>query len=176
VIDENIERNAVIYNLWEKGLTVAEIAQETFIPRSTVGYYVRKFNKKARRGEPIIIHIPPKKPDSKTLATNAMIKILATQRIVETARNEGLEAIPKFLGAFKELKELEKILYITKDESEAFLALFGKKDKPFIQQVEEKTESSDIGKFLDNLREREKRNSKTMDEKFGRFISNLKGD
>ena len=176
MFDENIERNAVIYKLWEKGLTVTEIAQETFIPRSTVGYYVRKFNKKARRGEPIIIHGPLEKLDSETLANNAMIKIFATQIIVERVRNEGPEAIRKYLETFKALKELEKILYLTKDESEAVLKLLRKEDNQFFQPVRGRTESGDIGEFLDSLKKRNLRASASMDEKYGRFISDLKGD
>jgi hypothetical protein len=39
----NSERNRVIYELWEKNLTIGEISSSTNIPRSTVGYYVRKF-------------------------------------------------------------------------------------------------------------------------------------
>ena len=176
MFDENIGRNAVIYKLWEKGLTVNEIAQETFIPRSTVGYYVRKFNKKARRGEPIIIYGSLEKLDSKTLAMNAMIKIFASQRILDMAVNKGPEAIREFLETYKATKELEKILTLTKDESEAYSKLIGKKDKQFLQQVERRTESSDIGEFLDSLRAQAQKNSNSMDEKFGRFISDLKGD
>jgi len=50
----NPERNRVIYELWEKNLTVDQISSRTGIPRSTVGYYVRKFNKLAVEGKPIV--------------------------------------------------------------------------------------------------------------------------
>ena len=50
----NPERNGIIYELWEKNLTVDHISSRTGIPRSTVGYYVRKFNKLAVEGKPIV--------------------------------------------------------------------------------------------------------------------------
>ena len=54
MIQENTDRNILVYELWTKGRTIDEIASETAIPRSTVGYYVRKFNKRAKSGEPIV--------------------------------------------------------------------------------------------------------------------------
>ncbi|UCG45504.1 MAG: hypothetical protein JSV58_01615 [Candidatus Bathyarchaeota archaeon] len=42
-----------------KDLTVKEIASYTGIPRSTVGYFVRKFNKLAAEGKPIVFLGPP---------------------------------------------------------------------------------------------------------------------
>jgi hypothetical protein len=42
---ENIERNKKIFGLWKKGHTIDQISLLTDIPRSTVGYYIRKFNK-----------------------------------------------------------------------------------------------------------------------------------
>ena len=50
----NPERNRVIYELWEKNLTVDQISSRTGVPRSTVGYYVRKFNKLAVEEKPIV--------------------------------------------------------------------------------------------------------------------------
>ena len=50
----NSERNRLIYDLWEARLTVSEISFRTGIPRSTVGYYVRKFNRLAAKGKPVV--------------------------------------------------------------------------------------------------------------------------
>ena len=50
----NVERNRIIYDLWEKNLTVNQISSTTGIPRSTVGYYVRKFNRLAVEGKPVV--------------------------------------------------------------------------------------------------------------------------
>lgn len=57
MIRQNINRNRVIYGLWERGLTVKQIAAETGVPEGTVGYYVRKFNKAAAQGKPVVFPI-----------------------------------------------------------------------------------------------------------------------
>ena len=42
----NVERERLIYRYWRLGYTVDRISRLTGIPRNSVGYYVRKFNKK----------------------------------------------------------------------------------------------------------------------------------
>jgi len=54
MIASNVERNKLISGLWEKGLTVDQISSMSGIPRSTIGYYVRKFNRLAAKGEPVV--------------------------------------------------------------------------------------------------------------------------
>jgi len=63
MIQENPDRNFLIYEMWTNGSTIDEISFETGIPRSTVGYYVRKFNKCAKSGEPIVVQRIRKKTD-----------------------------------------------------------------------------------------------------------------
>jgi hypothetical protein len=63
----NIERNAAIYKLWEEGKSVEEISLLTGIPRSTVGYYVHKFNAAARTGGAIPLPPPTKKQPAEIL-------------------------------------------------------------------------------------------------------------
>ena len=65
MIKENLGRNFLIYEQWKDGRTIDEISFDTGIPRSTIGYYVRKFNKNARRGEPIAFQPIKEKPDEK---------------------------------------------------------------------------------------------------------------
>src|SRR4030066_80568 len=60
MIRQNVSRNRVIYGLWEKAYTVEQIAVETGIPRGTVAYYVRKFNRVAAQGKPVVF------PESET--------------------------------------------------------------------------------------------------------------
>jgi hypothetical protein len=50
----NFQRNKIICELWEKNLTVEQTASSTGIPRSTVGYYFRKFNRLAAQGKPVV--------------------------------------------------------------------------------------------------------------------------
>ena len=42
----NVERERLIYRYWVQGHTIDEISRLTGIPRSSVGYYVKKFNRK----------------------------------------------------------------------------------------------------------------------------------
>jgi hypothetical protein len=44
MIPRNLERRETIHELWLQGFTVDEISSQTGIPRSSVGYYVAKFN------------------------------------------------------------------------------------------------------------------------------------
>jgi hypothetical protein len=60
MIPSNVDRNRVIFELWEQNLTVDEISSRTGIPRGTVGYYVRKFNRLAVEGKPIVFLKKPK--------------------------------------------------------------------------------------------------------------------
>ena len=46
----NLERERLVYRYWVQGHTIDEISRLTGIPRSSVGYYVRKFNRKYGEG------------------------------------------------------------------------------------------------------------------------------
>ncbi len=121
MVNENPERNARIYELWELGLTIDKIAFETGYPRSTVGYYVRKFRMKAKKGEPIILPHVVERPDSGTLALRAVIKSRIFEELTERIKDGDLDTIYKSLMILKLIKELQRDLFPTKEESEAFL-------------------------------------------------------
>jgi transposase len=103
----NSERNRVIYELWEKNLTVEEISSNTGIPRSTVGYYVRKFNKLAAKGKPVVF---PGPSGSAIIPTNYTqdIQLMSTleTRILESVVHGDWEGLYYRLSAFRHLKEL----------------------------------------------------------------------
>ena len=121
MVKENPERNARIYELWVLGLTIDEIALETGYPRSTVGYYIRKFNKKAKRGELIILPHVVERPDSETLALQAVLKSSVFVKLTERINAGDLDTVYKSLMILKLVKELQRDLFSTKEESEAFL-------------------------------------------------------
>ena len=102
----NPERNERIYRLWEKGLTVDEIVHELpDIPRSTVGYYVRKFNRYAKEGRPIIL--PQKAADHKQqVANSALTKIINMATVIEILKKGEDREFLRFLRIWKLLKEL----------------------------------------------------------------------
>lgn len=121
MIRENPDRNFLIYELWEKGFTIDEISFETGIPRSTVGYYVRKFNKCAKSGEPIAFQRIRKKPDEKVIAVQAWTKGDLFVYLKKMLKEEdGLDKVYKTLMIIKLVKELQRDIFLTEEERQAF--------------------------------------------------------
>ena len=126
MVKENLYSNLVIHKLWEDGCTIDEITLETGIPRSTVGYYVRKFKRRASRGEPIAYAPANEKPNEKSMAVQAFAKALASQRLFQMLGEEdGLDKVYKLLMITKLVKELQREIFATEEERKAFLNKFG---------------------------------------------------
>ena len=120
-MDRNPDRNSLIYELWKKGHTVDEISLETCIPRSTVGYYVRKFNKCARSGEPIICQRVREEPDEQTLARTGFTKSSFFVDLMKIFKEEdGPDKVYKRLMILKLMKELWTDVFPTEEEKQAF--------------------------------------------------------
>jgi hypothetical protein len=103
----NSERNRVIYELWETNLTVGEISSRTGIPRSTVGYYVRKFNKLAAKGKPVVfpdLSLVPRMP--RDYAEDFQLISRLEPKILRSIGHGDMEGLYCRLSAFKLLKEL----------------------------------------------------------------------
>jgi hypothetical protein len=103
----NFERNRVIYELWMKKLTVEQISSSTGIPRSSVGYYVRKFNRLASQGKPIVF------PDTSqgTRKQGSFTEDISTMAFLQLkiqagAMNGDWEGLYYRLNVLKLLKEL----------------------------------------------------------------------
>ena len=125
MIQENPDRNFIIYELWTNGNTIDEISFETGIPRSTVGYYVRKFKRRASRGEPIAYAPANEKPNEKSMAVQAFAKALASQHLFQMLGEEdGLDKVYKLLMITKLVKELQREIFATEEERKAFLNNF----------------------------------------------------
>jgi len=121
MIQENPDRNFLIYELWKEGRTIDEISFETAIPRSTVGYYVRKFNKCAKSGEPIVFQRIMKKPDEKVMAAQAWAKSGFFLDLTKMLKEEdGLDKVYKTLMIIKLMKELQRDIFPTEEERQAF--------------------------------------------------------
>ena len=121
MIQENPDRNFIIYELWTNGDTIDEISFETGIPRSTVGYYVRKFNKCAKSGEPIVVQQIRKKPDEKVIAVQAWKKLDFFVYLGKMLKEEdGLDRAYKTLMIAKLMKELHREIFPTEEERQAF--------------------------------------------------------
>ncbi len=111
---QGINRNQQIYLLWEKGYTVDQISNDTAIPRSTVGYYVRKFNRYASKGTPIVL--PPKSMQTQNLAQSAISKLYSFTQIVELLRAGDVEKAYYLLNIIKLINDLK--IFPTKEEAE----------------------------------------------------------
>jgi len=121
MIRENPDRNFIIYELWKEGRTIDEISFDTSIPRSTVGYYVRKFNKCAKSGDPIAFLPERKKRDEKEMAITAFTKNIGFQALMKMLREDadGLDKVYKLLMCNKLLKELQRDMFPTMAEGKA---------------------------------------------------------
>ena len=119
-LQTNEERNRMIYGLWESGKTIDEIALFTGIPRGTVAYYVRKFNRLARQGvSPVFAHKARKKgPDD--LALSALGKVLCFQPVLEMIKGGNFDRSYYYLGTMKLLLELRNHLALDEEEMRAY--------------------------------------------------------
>lgn len=119
----NSERNKVIYELWEKNLTVGEISSSTNIPRSTVGYYVRKFNRLSAKGKPVVfpgLSQGAGKQGSHT--EDSLTMSLLWVKILSLMEKGDWEGLYYHLNSFKLLKELGFFTDKHPEEIKFFLA------------------------------------------------------
>ncbi|HKM50425.1 MAG TPA: hypothetical protein VJZ75_04530 [Candidatus Bathyarchaeia archaeon] len=106
MIPVNYERNRQVYLLWEQGYSVEEIASVTAIPRSTVGYYVRKFNLYAKDGRPIVL--PQSRARHQENVNSAMGKGYVISKVMERVGKDP-EYVDRFLSVLEHLKNLGMI-------------------------------------------------------------------
>ena len=123
MFQENLDRNVIIYELWKKGFTIDEISFDTSIPRSTVGYYVRKFNKRARRGDPIVFSVEKEKLTKEEISLITVLKRDQIKKISKWMREgpDAMDKIYKYLSIMKLLKELKREIFPAKDEEKVFV-------------------------------------------------------
>lgn len=120
MIRKNVDRNILVYGLWIEGRTIDQISLQTGIPRSSVGYYVRKFNKLAQKGAPIAIQWRREKADEKAMANLAVAKKFSYKRLMDMLSEEnGLDKVYKFLMIMKLTLELQRYIFPTHEEQEA---------------------------------------------------------
>lgn len=115
MIKPNPNRNEIIYSLWEQGYTVDQIALRAGIPRSTVGYYVRKFNRYAKDGRITVIPQENRKDTSGTLAS-VIFKCVGLSNLLDMLKSGKVEEAYYLLSICKLLKEIERDLLPTSEE------------------------------------------------------------
>ena len=115
----NPERTASIYRLWEQNCTIDEIERRLRIPRSTVGYYTRKFNRYASRGEPIVVPPLPSRENEvdkvKLARKGAIDKATAINEIWGGMANPDELDLEKLQKRYYFLATLEKYAAIMRD-------------------------------------------------------------
>jgi hypothetical protein len=84
-----------------------------------VGYYIHKFNKSSKKGEPIVFQAH-EKLDPKALAINSLIKSLMLNQLTETIKSGDIDKVYKVLSVYKLAKELERDLLPTPEEIKSF--------------------------------------------------------
>lgn len=156
---ENPDRNLVTYELWKKGKTIDEISLETGIPRSSVGYYVRKFNKLAKKGEPIVVQPIREEQDEMTLALRGLIKNSMHSYVLETIGKDDLDEAIKMLTILKLMKDLRGYLTPTEEENLAVKNML-----QIMPTNENAKDDTDVKK--DEVTERKRENAGEMLERY----------
>jgi len=120
MISPNPDRNSTLYRYWEGNKKIEEASLLSGIPRSTVGYYFKKFDNYSRAGKPIPVGAKEGANDF-----NDFINVFSYMR-----KEEIQQAIQDFAqkGRLGELRDLFEIFKLTKDlgltqtkeEAEAF--------------------------------------------------------
>jgi transposase len=118
MIPTNVERNEAIVTLWEQGLTIKEIASQLDIPRSTVGYYVRKFNQYGKAGKALPLPARKNQPQDASLTIQAIFKGIQVSDIINELRQGRAEEVYYRLSVIRLMKELG--FFVTPDEAKAF--------------------------------------------------------
>jgi hypothetical protein len=134
MIRPNADRNQRIYRLWEKGYTIDQAAAELpDIPRSTIGYYCRKFTQYAKKELPIAIPQRTQEPGKEVLESG-ITKLVGIERIFESLHSaEEAEYAYHVLSLIKMMKELN--LFLRPEESKAIRENMAKAIEVFLNAV-----------------------------------------
>ena len=154
----NVERERLIYSYWIQGYTVDEISMLTGIPRSSVGYYIRKFNKKYGRKSRVKVSFLPTLGDSINVKKNeyslavsgimnsaALISTFET--VVNLVRQGRLQDAYYCLGIIKLFNEIERMYSLTPEERKAAERAIDE----FLQIIRANIETSDRVESKDHV-------------------------
>ena len=113
----NPARNSDLYRLWQEGHTIEEASLLTGIPRSTVGYYHKKYKRYAKEGRPVVIPQATQERPRTEVGSSVLLKSMIIGPTMEMIHAGDPERAYYILGVFKLLKDLN--LEITREELEA---------------------------------------------------------
>ena len=112
----NVERNKRIQNLWILGQTIDQISLSTGIPRSTVGYYVKKFKKSGRR-----LQSPPSVTQTGFEASpseSVALKTFFLREVMALIVKKDYQKLHYFLVSYRTMIQMQSYLKFTEEERE----------------------------------------------------------
>ena len=136
----NPERNDKIYTLWKEGHTIEEISLFTGIPRSTVGYYVKKFKKQQVNRKDLDFEdsftierkLKSREREKAQSSLSAIAKFISFMDIIEVMKKGDYREAFYHLATLKLLIDIFKHLGFTPYEIQALVDLV----KPRLESIE----------------------------------------
>ena len=107
----------ILYRLWQEGDTIEEASLLTGIPRSTVGYYYKKYKRYAKEGHPVVIPQATEERPRTEVDPSVLFKSMMIGQVMEMMNAGDPQRAYYILGVFKLLKDLN--LEFTREEFEA---------------------------------------------------------
>jgi hypothetical protein len=142
----NVERNKKIHDLWLLGQTIDQISMVTGIPRSTVGYYVRKF-KRTGQGSGIQRSITPQSSPDISTSESILMKTIFFSKVLELVKDGDFERLYYFLHSYKMLMQMQSYIKLTEDEQK----LLQEAMSEFKEKMDVGAESTRRGKTIKEI-------------------------
>jgi hypothetical protein len=172
----NEERNQKILELWKQGHTIEGTSILLNIPRSTVGYYYKKFGKRSKNG--LLSTSEDSRARRRTVENYqvtflALAKIISLDGIIKIMKEGDYTRSYHYLASLKLFMELWKYHKPTTEESQALVEALKTDFKPTEQRGSTIPQTSEmkgksVSEILSNLTPKE---SQALVE----ALSNLRG-
>jgi len=141
----NPERERLIYRYWVQGYTIDEISMLTGIPRSSVGYYVKKFNKKYGKNgrlrgklDSTLMDDESLKMDESKLIGSVMLKAIGCKNLLDAVSSLMREGRYKdlyyLLKSMKLIREALQPLMLTPEEEKVVDKLLKQFAESYLQK------------------------------------------
>jgi orotate phosphoribosyltransferase-like protein len=139
-LNPNPERNEKIYTLWKEGHTIEEISLLTGIPRSTVGYYIKKFKKQQANRKDLDFEdlftierkLRNREREKAQALPSAVAKVFSFKDIIEVMKKGDSREAFYYLATIKLLIDLFKHFQLTPNERQALIEVL----KPSSKSIE----------------------------------------
>jgi len=115
----NVEREEKVYQLRRSGATIDQISLQTRIPRSTVGYYVRKF-KRSSRQRLVPDPVAPSEAGVSMLESLIPKVFFFIHNFGKLLTSEDFVKLYYFIQIYKMLMQMQSYLKFTKEQIDLF--------------------------------------------------------